>query len=102
MLPAIACKASFVSREMPVPPKTTLAMLPEIDGEFVSQGRLEVQEAERILPRLESSKVRFRISTDLATRRNFRSPLGDPRVELFVHSADVGAWQRIRGEFFRV
>ncbi len=70
--------------------------------EYVSQGRLATSEAARILPRLEKEKIRFQIETNVAGRRNFRTPLRDSRVALFIHPEDLDAWLRIRGEYFPV
>jgi hypothetical protein len=70
--------------------------------EYVSQGRLATNEAARILPRLEKEKIRFQIETHVAGRRNFRTPLRDSRVALFIHPEDVDAWLRIRDECFPV
>ena len=77
-------------------------MAPEESLEYVSQGRLEPHEAARILSRLEKEQIRFQIDTNVAGRRNFRTPLRDSRVTLFVHPDDVAAWVKIRGEYFRV
>jgi hypothetical protein len=71
------------------------------DG-YVSQGRLDVKEAEVILPRLKSAKIKFEISTDLSGRRNFQAPIKDSRIELFVHQDDLDAWQAIRSEYYIV
>ena len=77
-------------------------MTPEETTEYVPQGRLATNEAARILPRLEREKIRFQIETNVAGRRNFRTPLRDSRVALFIHPEDVEAWLRIRTEYFRV
>jgi hypothetical protein len=77
-------------------------MTPEETIEYVAQGRLATNEAERILPRLEKEKIRFQIETNVAGRRNFRIPLRDPRVALFIHPEDVDAWLKIRDEYFPV
>ena len=71
------------------------------DG-YVSQGRLDVKEAELILPRLKSAKIRFEISTDLSNRKNFQFPMRNSRIELFVHQDDLEAWQAIRSEYYIV
>jgi hypothetical protein len=75
---------------------------PDETTEYVSQGRLTTSEAGRILPRLEKEKIRFQIETYVAGRRNFRTPLRDSRVALFIHPEDVGAWSKIRNEYFPV
>lgn len=77
-------------------------MTPDDNAEYESQGQLAVHEAEQILPRLEREHLRFQIQTDLSSRNNFRAPLNQSRVELFIHPDDVEAWQRIRAEYFPV
>jgi hypothetical protein len=77
-------------------------MTSEENIEYISQGRLATNEAERILPRLKKERIRFQIQTDVAGRQNFRAPLRDPRVELFIHPADVATWSGIRNEYFPV
>ena len=69
--------------------------------EFVSQGRLSVEEAERILTRLRNERIRFQIETSLPKPRSTRLGPVD-RVELFVHTDDIAAWQRIRAEYFPI
>ncbi len=77
------------------------AMSPQDSEDYVSQGRLSVEEAERILPRLQNEKIRFQIETSLPKPRS--SKIGPiDRVELFVYADDVEAWQLIRAEFFPV
>jgi hypothetical protein len=76
-------------------------MTPEEIIEYVSQGRLATNEAERILPRLEKEKIRFQIEPNIAGRRNLRISL-QPRVALFIHPEDVDAWLKIRDEYFPV
>jgi len=76
-------------------------MTPEETIEYVSQGRLATNEAERILPRLEKEKIRFQIEPNIAGRRNLRISLR-PRVALFIHPEDVDAWLKIRDEYFPV
>jgi hypothetical protein len=75
---------------------------PDESTDYVPQGRLTTTEAARILPRLEKEKIRFQIEANVAGRRNFRTPLRDSRVALFIHPEDVGAWSRIRNEYFPV
>ncbi len=69
--------------------------------EFLAQGRLAVDEAERILPRLEKENIRFQIETFLPKPRSTKLGPVD-RVALFIHPDDVEAWRRIRNEFFPV
>jgi hypothetical protein len=69
--------------------------------EFVSQGRLSVEAAERILTRLRNERIRFQIETSLPKPRSTRLGPVD-RVELFVHTDDIAAWQRIRAEYFPI
>ena len=69
------------------------------DG-YLSQGDLDPDEAKRILSRLEQARVRFQIATDVSGLADFRQPLLDARVQLFVHKDDVPAWHRIRQDFF--
>jgi hypothetical protein len=76
-------------------------MSPQKSEEYVSQGRLSVEEAERILPRLQNDNIRFQIETSLPQPRSSRNGPID-RVELFVHADDVQAWQGIRAEYFPV
>jgi hypothetical protein len=76
-------------------------MSPQDDEEYVSQGQLSVEEAERILPRLRNENIRFQIETSLPKPRSTRLGPID-RVALFVHSDDIEAWQRIRAEYFPV
>jgi hypothetical protein len=76
-------------------------MSSEESVEFLSQGRLAVDEAERILPRLEKEKIRFQIETFLPKPRSTKFGPID-RFELYIHPDDVEAWRRIRNEFFPV
>ena len=69
--------------------------------EYLSQGRLAVEEAERILPRLERGKIRFQIETFLPKPRSTKFGPVD-RIALFIHPDDVEAWRRIRNEYFPV
>ena len=81
---------------------TVAVFMPSQDSEeFVSQGRLSVEEAERILPRLRNDKIRFQIETSLPKPRSTRLGPID-RVELFVHTDDIAAWQKIRAEYFPI
>ena len=75
-------------------------MRPESCDEYQTQGWLSPGEAKRILPRLELEKIRFQIQADHSGRPQIRSPSHDSRIELFVHSADVEAWLKIRQEYF--
>jgi len=69
--------------------------------EYISQGQLSVDEAERILARLRKESIRFQIETSLPKPRSTK--LGPvERVALFVHSDDLEAWQEIRAEYFPV
>ena len=76
-------------------------MSPQDSEDYVSQGRLSVEEAERILPRLQNEKIRFQIETSLPKPCSTKIGPID-RVELFVHADDVEAWRRIRAEYFPV
>lgn len=69
---------------------------------YVSQGKLDVPEAEWILPRLEREKIRFQIETRLVKRRTSTNLAPVDRVELYIPPADLEAWGRIRAEFFPV
>jgi len=65
--------------------------------EYLSQGRLAVEEAERILPRLERGKIRFQIERFSQAALNKFGPVD--RIALFIHPDDVEAWRRIRNEY---
>ena len=66
------------------------------DTDYVSEGRLEVPEANKILPRLEKEGIRFRIDTDVSAHgRRF----DEARIELFIHVDDVPAWEKIRMDY---
>ncbi len=75
----------------------------EVDG-FVSQGTFEVEEADRLLPRLKADGIRFEIEMKTVPQRG-RNSVPEPstsNVALFVHSSDIEAWQKIRGELYPV
>jgi hypothetical protein len=78
---------------------------PDDDADFVSQGELDVEEADRILPRLKQAGVRFEIDVE-ESRQLSRSFMGrlpvHSRVTLYVHALDLDAWLRIREEYFPV
>ncbi len=72
------------------------------DAQYVDQGRLNIPEADRILPRLESEGIRFQIDTDVSTHPSGKCGFRDGRIALFVHVDDVPAWDKIRAEYFPV
>ena len=82
--------------------KKHLTMNQDNSDGYVSRGRLDVKEAELILPRLKSAKIKVEISTDLSSRKNFQTPIKDSQVELFVHQDHLEAWQAIRSEYYIV
>jgi len=71
------------------------------DAKYITQGKLNVPEADRILPRLEKEGVRFQIDTDLSTHPVGRDgSFRDSRIELFIHVDDVQAWEKIGSDYF--
>jgi hypothetical protein len=74
----------------------------DYSDQFQFEGALDVPEAERILPRLRKENILFQIQTDGSNPRNFSSQVRDGRIRLFVHTANVDAWRKIRAEYFPV
>jgi hypothetical protein len=76
------------------------------DGdEFVSQGDLEIDEADRLLPRLKNDGIRFEIA--MKEIPQFQGKNLGPRppvamITLFVHPSDLDAWLKIRNELYPV
>ena len=78
-------------------------MNPEDDDGFQFEGALDVGEANRILPRLEQEKIRFKIAADVSGHRTRATGrFRDARIKLFVHADDVSAWHALRDEYFPV
>ena len=75
-------------------------MTEDDDADYGAQGRLDVPEADRILPRLEKDGIRFQIDTDISTHPGGECSFRDGRIALFVHVDDVPAWEKIRGDYF--
>lgn len=72
-------------------------MSEEDDAQYVIEGKLDVFEADKILPRLEREGVRFQIDTDVSAHVRGKS---ESRITLYVHADDVPAWEKIRGDYF--
>jgi len=68
-------------------------------AEYRSQGALSLYEADRILPQLKEAKIRFKLEADPSSHSRYG---GDGRIELFVHSDDIDAWNKIRAEHFPI
>jgi hypothetical protein len=81
------------------------SMSDDNNGDYLSQGDFEVDEAEGVLTRLEKEGIRFEIemldidtlSTGFArTRTHFQ------RVRLYVHRQDLDAWNVLREKLYPV
>jgi hypothetical protein len=75
---------------------------PDEEGQYIAQERLDVFEAERILPRLEMEGIRFQIDADVSSHPSGEGPLRDQRIGLYVHVDDIPAWEKFRSEYFTV
>ena len=73
------------------------------DAEFVSQGVLEPDEAERLLPKLEKVGIRFEIDvSDITTFEIRGGAQRASQITLYVHRLDLDAWEKIRSELYPV
>jgi len=85
---------------VPVGSKVRFERAADDDTQYVAQGRLDIPEADRILPRLEKEGIRFQIDTDLSTHPSGKCAFRDGRIALFVHVDDVPAWEKVRADYF--
>jgi len=92
----------ILSKTVPNGSKVRFERNPEAeeDAQYISQGRLDVPEADRILPRMEREGIRFQIDTDVGTHPSGKCSFRDGRIELFVHVQDIPAWEKVRADYF--
>jgi hypothetical protein len=70
------------------------------DADYISQGRLDVSDAKKILARLESEGIRFQIDTDISAHPSGEHRHYDSRIALFVHVDDLPRWESISKDYF--
>jgi len=72
------------------------------DAKYIAQVKLNIPEADVILPRLEKEGIRFEIDTDVSTPHNAKGFSQNNRITLFIHVDDVPAWEKVSEEYFPV